>query len=1012
MLCKGWVVVVSGMLCVTAVDAGAQVDISRLVGLKARNVGPAGMSGRIGAVEAVVSDPDIMYAGAGTGGLWKSTTGGVTWQPIMDEHPAASIGAIAVFQPAPDIVWVGTGEKARRNSAGVGTGIYKSMDGGITWRSMGLNDSEVIAEILTHPTDPQIVYVAVLGKTWADGEQRGVYKTTNGGQTWSRMLFVNQRTGAADLVMDPSNPDKLIAAMWEHRRRAWSFSSGGPGSGLHISYDGGVTWDQLGPDDGLPGGELGRVGLAIAPSDASIVYALVEAEKSVLLRSADGGHTWETVNDDENIASRPFYYAQLRVDPRNENRVFNVHSLLDMSEDGGRTFSTLLPFARVHPDHHALWIHPDGRLMIDGNDGGISISWDAGASWRFVENLPLAQFYHISVDNATPYNIYGGLQDNGSWRGPSQVWETGGIRYYHWQEINFGDGFAALVDGRNTRYAYAQSQGGFLVRSDLQTGERKNIRPAHPDGVPLRFNWNAALNIDPFENALYYGSQFVHRSRNGGLTWNIISPDLTTNDPAKQRQLESGGLTYDVTGAENHTTIVTIAPSSVEQGVVWVGTDDGNVQVTRDDGTTWTNVVGRIRGVPSNTWVSHIEASKFEGGSAFVVFDDHRRSNSTPYVYRTTDYGRSWRSLATDNIEGFVHVVEQDPLEPDLLFLGTEFGLYISFDGGSGWQQWTNGVPRVPVRAIVVHPSEHDLVIGTHGRAAYVLDDIRPLRAMVQNPSIIDAPLHVFNVPAVIQYRAFQARGMRFLADAKYVGENRAYGSLITFVYNSTAESDSLKAEVLIEDQSGRAMRRFEVDVVQGVNRIVWDLRRDGVMPVGSEDEYAPSGSMVLPGNYWIQLSVGGRTSNVQPVEVRPDPRIDISDEDRIEKDAALRQIEGYLTFANEALDRLDRIGKAVANVEQRFSSETDSNRVALRDRAGMIQSRVDELRSEFAGPVDLQGIVRRPDAVTAMLNSVNGSLGSSWDKPTEAQLIYLQQAELRLRDVIDRLNEFVDTDS
>ncbi|RMD85971.1 MAG: hypothetical protein D6813_15580, partial [Calditrichaeota bacterium] len=656
----------------------AQIDPQLLAGLKARSIGPAGMSGRVTAIDVVLSNPDIIYIGAATGGLWKSENGGITWKPIFDDQPVASIGAIAVFQPNPDIVWVGTGEGNPRNSVSVGNGVYKSIDGGKTWTHLGLEESERINRIVLHPTNPNIAYVGVVGKTWGEHPQRGVFKTEDGGRTWKKILYVNKNTGCTELVMDPSNPNKLFAAMWDHRRWPWFFRSGGPGSGLYMTKDGGNTWKHLTSKDGLPEGELGRIGLAISLSQPNIVYALVEAKKSALLKSEDGGETWKVVNDDPRIARRPFYFANIRVDPELPNRIYNLHSFVQVSDDGGKTFKTLIRYRDIHPDFHAMWINPnDPTHIIVGNDGGVAISYDRGKTWRFVSNLPLAQFYHINVDMETPYNIYGGMQDNGSWRGPSEVWENGGIRNHHWEEVGFGDGFDTAPDPEDPLIGYSMSQQGFLMRWNLHTGERKDIRPPAPDGVRLRFNWNAGFAIDPFDhNTIYYGSQFVHKSTDRGDTWSIISPDLTTNNPEWQKQYESGGLTPDVTGAENYTTIIAIAPSPVQQGVIWVGTDDGRVHVTRDGGKTWTSVEKNIKGVPPNTWVPHIEPSKFDAATAFVVFDDHRRSNWTPYVFKTTNFGKSWKSLATKDLRGYVHVIEQDPVKPELLFLGTEFGLY------------------------------------------------------------------------------------------------------------------------------------------------------------------------------------------------------------------------------------------------------------------------------------------------------------------------------------------------
>ncbi|MBI4513898.1 MAG: hypothetical protein HY702_07285, partial [Gemmatimonadetes bacterium] len=807
----------SALLLLLAVPSThAQIDTALLRGMRARSIGPAGMSGRIGAIDAVVSDPQIIYVGAATGGVWKSTNGGISWTPIFDDQHTSSIGAVAVFQPNPDIVWVGTGEGNLRNSAGLGYGVYKSLDGGRTWTHLGLEKSEHIHRIVLHPTDPNVAYVAALGPAWSDGTERGVFKTTDGGKTWSRVLYVDERTGAADLVMDPRNPNKFFAAMWEHRRWPWFFQSGGPASGLYVTYDGGATWTKVTTQDGLPQGDLGRIGVAIARSSPNVVYALVEATRSALIRSDNGGKTWRTVNDSAGIAPRPFYYADIRVDPQNENRVYSLGTRLVVSEDGGKTWRRIA--RNIHSDHHALWIHPeDGRILIDGNDGGIAISYDRGETWRFVENLPLAQYYHINVDMETPFNVYGGMQDNGSWRGPSAVWENGGIRNHHWTEVGFGDGFATLADPSDPRHGYSMSQGGFLRRFDLKTGDRKDIRPPAPDGVELRFNWNAAIAVDPFDpTTVYYGSQFVHRSPDRGDTWEIVSPDLTTNDPAKQKQRESGGLTRDVTNAENHTTILTIAPSPVERGVLWVGTDDGNVQLTRDGGKTWVNLASRIKGVPPATWVPHIEPSKFDAATAFVAFDDHRRGNWTTYVFKTADSGRTWTSLATSNLWGFLHVIEQDPVQPNLLYLGTEFGLWVSLDGGKRWMKWTHGVPTVPVTGLLVHPRDHDLVIGTHGRAAYILDDIGALRALAAEPAIVQKPLHLFEILPAQQYRVKQVDGMRSPGDGIFRGENRPYGALLTYVVNPGSDTGKVAIEIL--DGEGNVIRKMDGPAKRGVN--------------------------------------------------------------------------------------------------------------------------------------------------------------------------------------------------
>jgi photosystem II stability/assembly factor-like uncharacterized protein len=868
------------------------LDGSLLAGMKARSIGPAAMSGRIGAVASIPGDPTTIWVGAASGGVWKSTDGGVRFEAVFDDQDVTSIGAIAIDPRTPEVVWVGTGEGNPRNSASVGRGIYRTKDGGRSWQKLGLEKTEHIHRIALHPTNPDIAYVAALGSTWGDDEERGVFGTKDGGATWQKLLYVDARTGCCDLAMDPRNPDKLFAGMWDHRRTAWDFHSGGKGSGLHRSLDGGKTWNKLAPHEGMPEGDLGRSSFAISASEPDVVYCLVEAKKNVLLRSDDGGFRFSTRNSSEDIAPRPFYFCDLRVDPRDSNRVYNLHTVIDVSTDGGRTFSTLVGWNEAHPDHHALWIDPmDPRRIVIGNDGGVYTSQDRGHSWRFCSNLPLAQFYHVAVDNDVPYHVYGGLQDNGSWRGPSTVWENGGIRNLHWQEVCFGDGFATLPDPTDSMQGYAMSQGGALIRWDMRTGQQKGIQPPAPDGQKLRFHWNSAIAQDPFDaRAIYYGSQFVHASSDRGESWRVISTDLTTNDAEKQKQAQSGGITLDATGAENHCTILTIAPSPVKQGVMWAGTDDGRVQVTQDGGATWTSVEDRIEGLPKNTWCPHIEVSKHKAGSAFVVFDDHRRKNWTPYVFATDDYGQTWRSLATPQIDGYCLVIEQDPVQENLLFLGTEFGLFASIDGGAAWFRFSHGVPACSAMALVVHPRDGDLVVATHGRAMFVIDDIAPLRTMTKDT--LSETLKLFAVRDAHQWIRKQTPSERFPGNGEYRGQTLRRGALLQFVVKGdelahpdekiererkakkaaeeaakaeaakneekkpeekkpdepkaedkpaeTAKTDEPKAEdkkpeepkdqvtITIRDQTGHVVRTYREPVKLGLNRIFWEFERDG----------------------------------------------------------------------------------------------------------------------------------------------------------------------------------------
>ncbi|MGI9626040.1 MAG: WD40/YVTN/BNR-like repeat-containing protein [Longimicrobiales bacterium] len=999
-------------------------------GLNARAIGPAGTSGRVAALAVSPIDDRVIYVGAATGGLWKSDDGGFAWTPIMDDASVNSIGALAVSPAAPHILWVGTGEANARNSMGVGRGVWKSIDGGGSWNHVGLERTEHIEAILPHPTDPDVAWLSAMGPAWSDGDQRGVFRTTDGGVTWENVLYVDETTGAFELVMDPSNPEHLLASTWEFRRRPWTMNSGGEGSGIWKTYDGGDSWTRLTSDDGLPAGNLGRIGLAFATNDPSVAYALVEAGTSALLRSDDGGDSWTSVNSEPGVNERAFYYSRVYVDPTNENRVYRVSGDLARSDDGGRTFNSIASFQKVHVDHHGFWAHPDGRTIISGNDGGVFVSRDRGGSWRFVENLPLSQFYHLSVDNEVPFNVYGGLQDNGSWRGPSQAWEMPSfsgslIQNWHWKSIGFGDGFASLVDPTDASLGYSMSQGGNLQRFDLETGAWNNIRPTPPDAdTELRFNWNAGIALDPFNpEVIYYGSQFLHMSPDRGESWQVISADLTTNDPEKQRQAESGGLTIDVSGAENHTTILTIAPSPVEQGVIWVGTDDGNVQLTRSGGGDWENVTERIDDVPDNTWVPHIEASKHHGGTAYVVFDGHREGDWTPYIFKTEDYGRDWEELNPDQIDGYVHVIEEDPVEPNLLFLGTEFGMYFSLDGGENWTKYTHGdyPAGAPTRALVVHPRDHDLAIGTHGRGAWIVDDIRPLREMASTPELSSSNLHLFEIPPAIQHTRGLSGPHMFPGDTDFQGENRPYGALISyFVSDSVAASvedeggggggpaaggfaalfggggsqgsGPAKIEILDADS---VIRTLKGPAKAGMNRTAWGLERRGVVPADAdEDDDEPAGPEVLPGTYRVRVTLGDYSAEGE-VAVSSDPRrsqavqvvqanLDVfwEGQGKVEElRAQIRQLEdtkGVVSFYGERIKEWD---EADDEVRDSLSARTDS-----------LTTRIDGLLERLRMPPGLTGI-RSDTTVTSRLGSALGEATGSPYAPSPGRRAQLRWA-------------------
>jgi photosystem II stability/assembly factor-like uncharacterized protein len=1009
-----------------------------------RNIGPGGMSGRVTAIDVVLDNPDVMYVGTASGGVWKSTSGGIKWEPIFDNELTASVGALAIQQSNPSVIWVGTGEGNPRNSLNGGYGIYKSLDGGKSWTAMGLQNTRHIHRVIIDPTNPDVVYVAAIGSPWGEHPERGVYKTTDGGKTWKNILFANNKTGAADLVMDPKNPNKLIAAMWEHKRDPWFFKSGGKGSGLHITHDGGETWKKVTDEDGFPKGDLGRIGIAIAPNKPNIVYALVEAKKNALYKSTDGGFKWSKVNDKNDIGNRPFYYSEIYVDPQNENRVYSIYTYVNVSEDGGKNFTQLMPAYGVdngvHPDHHAWWIHPEnGQFMIDGNDGGMNITKDGGKTWRFIGNLPVAQFYHINVDNEYPYNVYGGMQDNGSWRGPAYVWRSQGIRNSYWQEISFGDGFDVVPDKDDSRYGWTMSQQGFVSRYDWQTGNNYTVRPTHEDPeVRLRFNWNSAINIDPFNTStIYFGSQFVHKSIDKGETWTIISPDLSTNDPEKQKQSESGGLTMDATGAENHCTILVIEPSPLEKDMLWIGTDDGRVHITQNGGASWTEVTKNIKGLPAGSWIPQIKASNKRKGEALLIANDYRRFNYTPYAYRTKDYGKTWERIVDNNdVESYALSIVEDIEEPNLLFLGTDDGLYVSIDAGNQWTKWTEGFPTVSVKDLVIHPREHDLVIGTFGRAAWVLDDIRPLREMAKNTSVINSNIKLFNPPTAYQAAYQQPTGSRFGGDALYNGENRSFGAHFSYMFNKKiAEKSDIKSEAKKGDKNisdkkvsndikwdSLTLKLYDGDRLirtlkrkapedNGIHKWTWYMNEKGVdrpSRTNQKQTREPSGISVKPGNYKAIIHYGDLNSETT-INVASDPRLNVSQKNIDEVYTAAKDLEDLQQSAADAVKQLVE-SKTIAENYKKELSKLDKE--GFKDQIELskdIVKSIDSLIDKYLGKVDKrQGITRNPE-ITPMqrLRTAQGYVFNSQKGLTSTEVSLIKHAKDAFNTVFKETNNF-----
>ena len=933
-----------------------KLDSNSFGAIEARHIGPATTSGRIAAIDGVASDPRIIYVGSAGGGVWKTTNAGTTFKPIFDKY-TQSIGAVTVDQAHPDTVWVGTGETWTRNSVSVGTGLYKTTDGGDNWKLVGLEHSERIARIIIDPKNSDVVYVAATGHLWDSNEERGVYKTTDGGKTWQRSLFVDKDTGCADLAIDPQDSNVVYAAMWQFRRKAYFFSSGGPGSGLYKSTDAGKTWKKT--TRGLPEGELGRIALAVAPNRPNVVYATVEAKKNGLYRSEDLGESWIKVTGSPSATGRPFYFSRLVVDPKDYNRIYKTDFSIGLSTDGGASFTQR--GGRAHGDFHAIWINPnDTSEIYVGTDGGVYASNDKASSFRFLANLPVGQFYHVSFDMEQPYNVYGGLQDNGSWMGPSR--KSGGIQNKDWRNVGFGDGFHVWPDPLDKDIVYSEFQGGQILRVHKALGEVKWVKPLPKQGEPkYRFNWNTPIALSPTNpRVMYIGAQFLFRTTNRGESWERISPDLTTNDPEKQKQDESGGLSLDNSSAENHCTIFTTAESPLDDKVIWAGTDDGNLQLTRDGGKTWTNVVSNISGLPKNTWCTTVEASRFDRGTAYATFDGHWTGDMKVYVYKTTDFGKTWKPLATDAIKGYAHVVREDRVNRDLLFVGTEFGLFVSLDGGMQWAQFTGNLPPVAVRDIAIHPREHDLILATHGRGVLIIDDITPLRHLTQQ--VLESTAIILDSrPSVI---SVSSGTQEFPGDAEYVGPNPNEAATITYYLKDRHVFGDLKLEVY--NAEGKLMATLPAGKRKGINRATWFMRQKPPKVPPSPNLAGPSltGPMVPEGTYTVKL-IKDKEIFTGQVKIISDPSSPHPAADRALQQQTVWKLYGMqerLAFVDDAVtgvrdqarDRAKKTeGDAIAKELEAFADKLDAlHKTLVATKEGQVSGE-EELRERI---VELYG--------------------------------------------------------
>jgi photosystem II stability/assembly factor-like uncharacterized protein len=999
-------------LPVAAASQEPVFDSDTISGLGARNIGSAAMSGRVAAVAAVREEGRLtVYVGAASGGVWKSVNGGTTYRPLFDKQAVQSIGAIAIDPQAPKTIWVGTGEAWTRNSTSIGDGIYKSTDAGENWTPMGLKESERIAKILIDPKDSNTVYACVPGKLWSDSEDRGVYKTTDGGKSWNKILKgANLSTGCSMMSMSSKDSKVLFAGMWDFRRKGWTFRSGGEnstapsGSGLFQSADGGATWKELDEKSsaGLPPKPWGRVAVTIAPSNPNVVYTLIESNRSALFRSSDGGKTWQEGDRSNWMVWRPFYFANLIVDPRNENKIYKPDGALIMSEDGGKSFSVISGGA--HGDFHDVWVNPDSTdHLIAGDDGGIWYSYDAGNTWWKGYNLPISQFYHVSVDDSDPYHVFGGLQDNSVWVGDSAY--PGGVTNSRWENIFNGDGFWAFPDPAESGYVYAESQGGFIGRVNRGTLEARVIRPQPNYGEgKLRLNWNTPIHMSPNEKGtVYVGAQFLFRSRDHGQTWERISPDLTTNDPEKQKQEESGGVTIDNSAAEMHTTIYSISESPRDPQVIWVGTDDGNLQLTRDAGRSWSNVVGNVPNLPKSSWVSWVEASLRDPAAAYAVFDRHTFGDMAPYVFKTSDYGKTWTPVVGPNsgVRGFAHVIKEDPVAANLLFLGTEFGLWISLDSGKRWAQYKgHEFPNVPVRDIVVHPRDSDLVLATHGRGIWVIDDITPLRKLTPEFSNQEV---AFLEGRPVQQRIFTNGGWPE-GNATFSGPNPPDAALITYYQKKRHIFGRMKIEIL--DAQGKTVETLPTNSRRGISRVEWSmhLKPPRVPPAASAAFEAAFGPRVLPGNYTVRIT-RGKDVITMPLPVGLDARAKFTPEDRRQEfDAAMRV---YNLLGDMSFD-VDRINNLRDTLAERAAKLKAADPLATQLTA--MSKKADDLRRKIVATKE-GGAITGEERIREKTTALYGDLIIYEGRPAEYQVARIASLKQELQDVENEFDAFVAKD-
>ena len=1003
--------------------AAASAPADPFPGLKFRNIGPATMGGRVDDLAVLESNPAVFYVGTATGGLWKTVNNGTTWTVHFDDlDDVVSIGDIAINPNDANTVWVGSGENNNRQSGSWGNGVYKSTDGGETWKHMGLSTSKHIARIIVDPVDHDIVYVAALGSLWGRGGERGIYKTTDGGLTWTRIHFVDDNTGTTELVMDPSNNKVLYAATYQRRRATWGFNGGGTGSAMWKSSDAGRTWTKL--TNGVPSGPLGRIGMDVYRSNPNILYARIEHEKeSGTYRSDDAGLTWRKMSSTN---PRPMYFSQIRIDPNNDLRIYVLGVQIHISDDGGKTF---IENGALHSDHHAMWINPkNSNHIIDGTDGGIGISWDKGATWEAIYNMDLGQFYHVTYDMETPYNVCGGLQDNYTWCGPSAVRSRTGIANDQWFQIHGGDGFEAQIDPKNSRIIYAESQDGNISRIDKVSNERKSIRPLPARGeAPYRWNWNTPILMSPHDPAtIYVGANKVFKSTDRGQSWTAISPDLTS--ATNRDELPLMGVTGKEImiarndGVQSYGNIVQLVESTRTAGVLYAGTDDGRVHMTRDGGKTWTDITSRFKGVPANAYVSRLTASAHDVNVVYATFDNHRADDYGTFIYASVDGGNNFRSIGEGIPKGHtITAMAEDPKNPSVLYSGSEFGLFVSPDRGGRWMRIKSNLPTVPIHEIVIHPRDNDMIVATHGRSIWILDDITPLQ---QQAEAVKTDAFLFDMRGAMQFNPANDRG--FVSDKPFFGKNPTYGAPISYYLSKPQTNIALR----IRDAQGTQVREISGNDLRdargaGINRLYWDLRHQPLTPLAGQPQGGGGGGggggfgaggnngpHVMAGDYRVTLVVDGKDVATKTVRVSGDKDMPMTDAERKTWHDTALHLHDLQRLANTAAETINTLATQLTAAESLVKSASNapgSAKSALADA----NTKLADLRRRLGlnqpqGGGGGGGFGGQQQNVRGQLGQVKGQVMGSTSMPTAQQIRAAGELREDMTKVIADVNELI----